>query len=59
MSELESPLATFEAIVRVKGTKEGKSRFLTVPFAIADRLGLKGGEYLRVQVLAMWEREKK
>lgn len=58
MSELESTLAIFEAVVRVKGSKEGKSRFITIPYAIADRMGMQGGENLRIQIVAMW-REKK
>lgn len=57
--EPESSLATFEAIVRVKGSKEGKSRFITVPFSVADRLRLNGGEFVRVKIEAMWEGGKK
>lgn len=58
MSELESILAVFEATVRVKGTKEGKSRFITIPYAIADRLTLQGGENVRVNVIAVWRGKK-
>jgi hypothetical protein len=59
LAEQEGPLASFEAIVRVKGTKEGKSRFITIPFATADRLRIQGGEYVRVEIKAMWEESKK
>ena len=58
MSEPENTLATFEAIVRVKGSKEGKSRFITIPYATANRLRIEGGEFVRVTISAMWEGKK-